>query len=58
MSGSFTMTGPTGRRHTERSFREVKVRYRGLAKNTTRVYAVFALANLYRVRRKPLPHGV
>lgn len=27
-----------------------KVRYRGLAKNTTRVYAAFALANLYLLR--------
>ncbi len=29
-----------------------KVRYRGLAKNTVRVYAAFALANLYLVRYK------
>ncbi len=29
-----------------------KVRYRGLAKNRTRVYAAFALANLYLVRRR------
>jgi IS5 family transposase len=28
-----------------------KVRYRGLAKNTVRAFAVFALANLYLVRR-------
>jgi transposase, IS5 family len=34
-----------------------KVRYRGLAKNTTRAYAAFALANLYLVRRKLLPSG-
>lgn len=34
-----------------------KVRYRGLAKNTTRVYAAFALANLYMARRKLLPRG-
>jgi IS5 family transposase len=34
-----------------------KVRYRGLAKNTARVYALFALANLYLVRRKLLPAG-
>ena len=27
-----------------------KVRYRGLAKNTARVYAAFALANLYLMR--------
>lgn len=35
----------------------VKVRYRGLAKNTTRVFALLALANLYRVRHRLLPHG-
>ena len=35
-----------------------KVRYRGLLKNTTRVYALFALANLYLVRRRLLPRGV
>jgi IS5 family transposase len=33
------------------------VRYRGLAKNTARVYALFALANLYLVRRRMLPAG-
>lgn len=32
-----------------------KVRYRGLAKNTARVYALFALANLYRVRHRLRP---
>lgn len=34
-----------------------KVRYRGLAKNTARVYAAFALSNLYLLRRKLLPPG-
>jgi IS5 family transposase len=34
-----------------------KVRYRGLAKNLVRAYALFALANLYRVRRQLLPAG-
>lgn len=34
-----------------------KVRYRGLAKNTTRVYTAVALANLYLVRRSLLPPG-
>ena len=29
-----------------------KVRYRGLAKNTARLFAMFALANLYMVRRR------
>ncbi len=33
------------------------VRYRGLRKNTTRVYAAFALANLYRVRHQLTPQG-
>jgi IS5 family transposase len=32
-----------------------KVRYRGLAKNTARAFALFALANLYLVRRRLLP---
>lgn len=35
-----------------------KVRYRGLAKNTARVFALLALANLYRVRRRLLLQGV
>ena len=34
-----------------------KVRYRGLVKNTARVYALFALANLYLVRRRLLHRG-
>lgn len=34
-----------------------KVRYRGLAKNTTRAYAACALANLYLVRHQLVPHG-
>lgn len=34
-----------------------KVRYRGLAKNTARVFALAALANLYRARGRLLPHG-
>ena len=29
-----------------------KVRYRGLAKNTARLFTMFALANLYMVRRQ------
>jgi IS5 family transposase len=32
-----------------------KVRYRGLAKNTARLFAAFALANLYLLRRRLLP---
>ena len=34
-----------------------KVRYRGLQKNTTRVLAALALANLYQVRYRLRPHG-
>jgi IS5 family transposase len=32
-----------------------KVRYRGLPKNTARLYTAFALANLYLLRRRLLP---
>jgi IS5 family transposase len=32
-----------------------KVRYRGLAKNTARLFTAFALANLYLLRRRLLP---
>jgi transposase, IS5 family len=35
-----------------------KVRYRGLAKNTARVFAAFALSNLYLVRRELVGAGV
>jgi transposase, IS5 family len=35
-----------------------KVRYRGLAKNLARAQTMFALANLYQVRRELLPAGV
>ena len=34
-----------------------KVRYRGMVKNTVRVFATFALANLYLVRKWLVPHG-
>lgn len=34
-----------------------KVRYRGLAKNTARVFTLFALANLYLLRRRLTPQG-
>jgi transposase, IS5 family len=34
-----------------------KVRYRGLLKNTARVFAIFALANLYLARRQLCPAG-
>ena len=34
-----------------------KVRYRGLAKNTARLFTAFALANLYLLRRRLLPAG-
>ena len=41
----------------KRLWRFAKVRYRGLQKNTTRAYAAFALANLYRVRQHLLAQG-
>lgn len=34
-----------------------KVRYRGLAKNTTRAFAAFMLANVYLVRKRLAPQG-
>jgi IS5 family transposase len=34
-----------------------KVRYRGLAKNTARLFTMFGLANLYRVRWRLMPAG-
>ena len=34
-----------------------KVRYRGLMKNTVRVFAAFALANLYLMRKRLRPAG-
>jgi IS5 family transposase len=34
-----------------------KTRYRGLAKNATRAFAMFGLANLYRLRHRLLPRG-
>jgi IS5 family transposase len=34
-----------------------KVRYRGLRKNTTRVFALCARTNLYRLRHRLLPQG-
>lgn len=34
-----------------------KVRYRGLAKNTARAFAAFALANLYQLRYRLAPQG-
>jgi IS5 family transposase len=52
------------RAHVEHVFNVVKhlwgftkVRYRGLAKNTARAFAAFALANLYLARRALLPPG-
>jgi len=34
-----------------------KVRYRGIFKNTVRAFAMFALANLYLMRRRLMPQG-
>jgi IS5 family transposase len=38
-------------------FRHKKLRYRGLAKNTAQLHMLFALANIWMVRRKLLPTG-
>src|SRR5574337_719388 len=38
----------------KRQFGHVKVRYRGLAKNTAQLYTLFALANLWMARRRLL----
>ena len=37
----------------KRQFGHVKVRYRGLKKNTAQLFTLFALSNLWMVRRKP-----
>ena len=36
----------------KRQFGHVKVRYRGLAKNTAQLHTLFALANLWMVRKR------
>jgi len=61
---AFNRTRSKVRARVEHVFRVVKrqwgfakVRYRGLAKNTTRAYAAFALANLYLVRKRLAPQG-
>jgi len=41
----------------KRQFGHVKVRYRGLAKNTAQLHTLFALANLWLVRRKLMGAG-
>ena len=41
-------------RVVKRQFGHVKVRYRGLAKNTAQLHTLFALANLWSVRRQLL----
>jgi len=41
----------------KRQFGHVKVRYRGLAKNTAQLHAPFALANLWHVRRQLMRAG-
>lgn len=38
-------------RDIKRQFGHVKVRYRGLAKNTAQLHTLFALSNLWMVRR-------
>lgn len=39
----------------KRQFGYVKTRFRGLAKNTTQLITLFALSNLWMVRRQLLP---
>ena len=39
----------------KRQFGHVKVRYRGLAKNTAQLHTLFALSNLWMARRRLLP---
>ena len=39
----------------KRQFGYTKVRYRGLAKNTAQVLRLFALSNLWMVRRQLMP---
>jgi IS5 family transposase len=39
----------------KRQFGYVKVRYRGIAKNAAQVLTLFALSNLWMVRRQLLP---
>jgi IS5 family transposase len=41
-------------RVVKRQFGYVKVRYRGLAKNTAQLHTLFALANIWMVRRQLL----
>ena len=41
----------------KRQFGYVKVRYRGLAKNTAQLHMLFALANIWMVRRRLLATG-
>lgn len=41
----------------KRQFGYVKVRYRGLAKNTAQLHMLFALANIWMARRKLLAAG-
>ena len=38
----------------KRQFGHVKTRYRGLAKNRARLFTLFALGNLFLVRRRPM----
>ena len=42
-------------RVVKRQFGFVKVRYRGLAKNTGQIVTLFALANLWLARKRLLP---
>ena len=49
--------GEHGFHVVKRLWQFMKVRYRGLAKNTARAFTMFGLANLYLLRRRLLPRG-
>ncbi|THF56228.1 transposase [Pseudothauera rhizosphaerae] len=42
----------------KRQFGYIKVRYHGLAKNSSQIVGLFALINLYIARRQLMPQGV
>jgi IS5 family transposase len=44
-------------RIVKRQFGYLKTRYRGLAKNTAQLTVLFALANVYQVRRLLMPQA-
>lgn len=55
LKASVRAKGENPFRVIKRQFGHVKVRYRGLVKNTVQLKTLFALSNLWRVRKKLLP---